>query len=75
MIGGDGKEELDEFYAKYFVPQIPPDIEIVPVSLIIGLGRVVEEMILRFTHTIPIDFILPGIPPTGKLRYKRDVVY
>jgi carboxymethylenebutenolidase len=25
MIGGDGKEERYEFYAKYFLPQIPPD--------------------------------------------------
>src|SRR5262247_456558 len=29
MIGGDGKEEVHEFYAKYFLPQIPPDMEIV----------------------------------------------
>jgi carboxymethylenebutenolidase len=66
MIGGDGKEELYEFYAKYFLPQIPPDTEMVPVSRTIGQGRLVEEMILRFTHTIPMDWMLPGIPPTGK---------
>jgi len=28
MIGGNGREEVYEFYAKYFLPQIPPDIEI-----------------------------------------------
>jgi carboxymethylenebutenolidase len=66
MIGGDGKEEVYEFYAKYFLPQIPPDTETVPISRTIGQGRVVDEMILRFTHSIPMDFILPGIPPTGK---------
>jgi len=27
MIGGDGKKKLYEFYAKYFLPQIPPDME------------------------------------------------
>ena len=27
MIGGDGREELHKFYAKYFLPQIPPDTE------------------------------------------------
>ena len=26
----------------------------------------VEEMVFRFTHTISMDWILPGIPPTGK---------
>jgi carboxymethylenebutenolidase len=23
-------------------------------------------MVFKFTHTIPMDWILPGIPPTGK---------
>ncbi len=66
MIGGDGKEELYEFYAKYFLPQIPPDTEMVPVSRTIGQGRLVEEMVVRFTHSIPMDWMLPGIAPTGK---------
>jgi carboxymethylenebutenolidase len=66
MIGGDGQEEVYEFYAHYFLPQIPPDIETVPVSRTIGQGRLVDEMVLRFTHTIPMDFMLPGIPLTGK---------
>jgi carboxymethylenebutenolidase len=66
MIGGDGKEELYEFYARYFLPQIPPDMEMVPVSRTIGQGRLVDEMVARFTHTIPMDWMLPGIAPTGK---------
>ena len=66
MIGGNGKEEVRQFYAKYFLPQIPPDTEMVPVSRTIGQGRVVEEMIFRFTHSIQMDWILPGVPPTGK---------
>jgi len=66
MIGGDGKEEVYEFYTKYFLHQIPADIEMVPVSLTIGQRRLVKEMVLRFTHTISMDWMLPGIPPTGK---------
>ena len=66
MIGGDGRQELHEFYAKYFLPQIPPDTEMVPVSRTIGQGRLVDEMVVRFTHTIQLDWMLPGIPPTGK---------
>src|SRR5262245_40804798 len=38
MIGGNGKAELHEFYATYFLPQIPPDTEMVPVSRTIGQG-------------------------------------
>ena len=66
MIGGDGREQVYEFYTKYFLPQIPADAEMVPVSLTIGQGRLVNEMIFRFTHTISMDWMLPGIPPTGK---------
>jgi len=66
MIGGDGKKEVYEFYAKYCLPQIPPDFEIVPVSRTIGQGRLVDEIVLRFTHTIAMDWMLPGIQPTGK---------
>jgi len=66
MIGGEGHDELYEFYAQYFLPQIPPDMELVPVSRTIGQGRLVDELVARFTHTIPMDWMLPGIPPTGK---------
>jgi carboxymethylenebutenolidase len=66
MIGGDGRDQLLEFYGKHFLPQIPPDMEMTPVSRTIGQGRVVDEVIARFTHTITMDWMLPGIPPTGK---------
>jgi carboxymethylenebutenolidase len=35
-------------------------------SRTIGQGRVVDELILRFTHSIRMDWMLPGIEPTGK---------
>ncbi len=35
-------------------------------SRTIGQGRLVDEVVARFTHTIPMDWMLPGIPPTGK---------
>jgi hypothetical protein len=55
-----------EFYSRYFVPQMPPDTEIVPVSRTVGADRIVDEMIFRFTHTIDMEWMLPGVPPTGK---------
>jgi carboxymethylenebutenolidase len=66
MVGGDGKEELHHFYAEHFLRQIPPDTEMVPVSRTIGQDRLVEEMIFRFTHTLEMDWMLPGVPPTGE---------
>jgi carboxymethylenebutenolidase len=66
MVGARGRTELHDFYANHFLNQIPPDMETVPVSRTIGQGRVVDELVMRFTHSICLDWILPGIPPTGK---------
>jgi len=37
-----------------------------PISRTIGTDRLVDEMVFKFTHTIDMDWMLPGIPPTGK---------
>ena len=37
-----------------------------PISRTVGADRVVDEMIFSFTHDEEIDWMLPGIPPTGK---------
>lgn len=66
LTGGVGKEALTEFYANRFIPQMPPDTEMTPVSRTIGTDRLVDEMIFKFTHTIEMDWMLPGIAPTGK---------
>ncbi|WP_224369945.1 ester cyclase [Hyalangium versicolor] len=66
MIGGRGTEELHTFYAKHFLNQLPPDIEVVPVSRTVGQGRVVDELVIKFTHTVQMDWVLPSVPPTGK---------
>jgi len=66
LTGGSGQDELREFYSRHFIPQMPPDTEMTPVSRTIGEDQIVDEMVFKFTHTIPMDWILPGIPPTGK---------
>ena len=66
MTGGTGVEELGRFYANHFIPQMPKDTSLVPISRTIGADRVVDEMIFSFTHDEEIDWMLPGIAPTGK---------
>jgi carboxymethylenebutenolidase len=66
MTGGLGQRELYRFYKNHFIPKLPKDLKIIPVSRTVGPDRVVDEIILCFTHDIEIDFLLPGIPPTGK---------
>lgn len=66
LTGGSGHEELAEFYSQYFIPQMPPDMEIVPVSRTIGFDRLVDESVAKFSHTVQMDWLLPGVAPTGK---------
>ncbi|MBD3887523.1 nuclear transport factor 2 family protein [Phormidium tenue FACHB-886] len=66
MTGGVGKPALREFYSKYFIPQMPPDMELTPISRTIGTDQLVDEMVGKFTHTVWMEWILPGVAPTGK---------
>jgi hypothetical protein len=66
MTGGVGQEQLRRFYTHHFVNANPEDTKLIPISRTVGTDRVVDEMLFCFTHTREIDWMLPGIPPTGK---------
>ena len=66
MTGGVGLDEVRKFYAERFIPQQPPENEITPISRTIGNDRVVDELVYAFTHDIQMDWLLPGVPPTGE---------
>jgi carboxymethylenebutenolidase len=66
MTGGVGARDLARFYANHFIPKLPKDTHLVPISRTIGADRVVDEMLFCFTHDTEIDFMLPGVPPTGR---------
>jgi carboxymethylenebutenolidase len=66
LTGGVGRDQLREFYSKHFIPQMPPDTEMIPISRTIGNDQLVDEMVFKFTHTIRMDWMLPGVAPTGK---------
>jgi carboxymethylenebutenolidase len=67
LTGGEGKQALREFYSKRFISQMPPDTTITLISRTVGADQVVDEMIFKFTHTIAMDWMLPGVAPTGKV--------
>jgi carboxymethylenebutenolidase len=66
MTGGSSKPELQQFYSAHFIPKMPSDLEMTPVSRTIGNDQLVEEMVLKFTHSIVMDWMLPGVAPTGR---------
>jgi carboxymethylenebutenolidase len=84
MTGGTGYAETLRFYKNHFIPTAPKDSALVPISRTIGADRVVDEMLFCFTHDIEIDWMLPGVKPTGKyvqiplvaiVRFRGDKIY
>jgi len=66
MTGGVGYKQLRRFYKHHFIPRTPKDTTLIPISRTIGEGILVDELLFCYTHDIEIDWMLPGIPPTGK---------
>jgi carboxymethylenebutenolidase len=66
MTGGLGKTALREFYSKRFIPSMPPDTTLTPISRTVGEDQLVDEMIFSFTHTQEMPWMLPGVPPTNR---------
>jgi len=66
MTGGFGGQEVRQFYSEHFTNQIPKDATVTPISRTVGQDQVVDELIVSFTHNTQWDYLLPGIPPTGR---------
>jgi carboxymethylenebutenolidase len=65
--GGFGAPAVRDFYSDHLVGKFfPPDVEIVTLSRTVGADQVVDEFVFTFTHTQPIDWMLPGVPATGR---------
>jgi len=67
MAGGVGRDDVRAFYRDHLVGKFfPPDVKMISVSRTVGESQIVEELFISFTHTTPIDWLLPGVAPTGK---------
>ncbi len=67
MVGGVGRDGVRNFYKNHLVGKFfPPDVTMTNVSSTVGDAQIVDELVISFTHTVPIDWMLPGVAPTGK---------
>jgi carboxymethylenebutenolidase len=66
LTGGAGKNALRTFYSVDFIPRMPPDTKLTPISRTVGEDQLVDEMIFSFTHSQEMPWMLPGIPPTNR---------
>jgi carboxymethylenebutenolidase len=67
MAGGVGYDGVRNFYRDHLVGKFfPPDVKMTVVSRTVGENQIVEEVVISFTHTTTVDWLLPGVAPTGK---------
>jgi len=67
MAGGVGRDGVRAFYRDHLVGRFfPPDVKMTNVSRTVGDNQIVEELMIGFTHTMAIDWLLPGVAPTGR---------
>jgi carboxymethylenebutenolidase len=67
VAGGVGRDGVRAFYRDHLVGKFfPPDMTMTPVSRTVGESQIVEELVIGFTHTMAMDWLLPGVAPTGK---------
>jgi carboxymethylenebutenolidase len=66
LTGGNGRDAVRAFYGKYFIGHWPADTSMIRVSRTIGQDRVIDELVVSFTHDIEMPALLPGVKPTGR---------
>jgi carboxymethylenebutenolidase len=66
LTGGTGAEQMLAFYRDHFIPKLPADLQMELISRTVGQNRVIDEEVLRFTHDIEMDWLLPGVAPTRR---------
>jgi len=66
LTGGVGPKEVRHFYGNYFIPNMPEDVELIPVSRTIGDNSLADEFIFKATHSVRMDWLLPGVEATGR---------
>jgi carboxymethylenebutenolidase len=67
MVGGAGQAGVRAFYRDRLVGQFfPPDVQMQNVSRTVGEDHLVDELVISFTHTRKMDWMLPGVAPTGR---------
>jgi carboxymethylenebutenolidase len=67
MMGGNGYDGVKHFYKNHLVGKFfPPDVMMQRISLTVGSQQIVDELVISFTHTTVVDWMLPELAPTGK---------
>lgn len=64
--GGRGTDAVTAFYRDRFIFCWPEDTDVQPITRTIADDRVVDEVLMTFTHDREVPIFLPGVEPTGR---------
>jgi carboxymethylenebutenolidase len=65
-MGGRGKPGVGAFYREHFVQSLPADFAGELRHRVVDENSLVDELHHTFTHSTQMDWMLPGVAPTGK---------
>jgi len=70
--GGSGRSGLLEFYSNHFIHDQGDDVKVESIGRTISIhcDTLFEEYIFSFTHDKVIDWMIPGVKPTNKKKYR-----
>jgi carboxymethylenebutenolidase len=71
--GGRGKDALRRFYRDDFIPSWPADLQTTPVNRVVAEAQLVDELRTTFTHSKPMNWLLPNVRPTHQ-KITMDIV-
>jgi carboxymethylenebutenolidase len=66
LMSGKDFDGVYNFYKNQFIRKMPKDFKVTNISRTVGKDQVVDELIISFTHDVEIEYMLPGVAPTGR---------
>ena len=57
MTGATGRKDLTEFYRQHFIFNNSADTALELISRTVGIDRVIDEFIFKFTHDLEVDWM------------------
>jgi carboxymethylenebutenolidase len=70
-----GKDAVLALYRDDLIPSAADDTQIVPINRVMSEDHLIDELMMSFTFTKPMQWFLPDIAPTGtKIEFQLAIV-
>ncbi len=66
LAGAKSSSDTARFFSNFNKANLPDDFKVSLVSRTVSANRIIDEIIISFTHSKPVPFLIPNISPTFK---------